>query len=74
MKGTRLSHSFSACQWMRKITPSVIKGMRTLARATAAALKGSSRPDMLVRMSGPSSSSCSTRATMRSAVRMKRKR
>ena len=41
-KGTRLSHSRSACQWMRAITPSVSSGMRHSAWRSRAAVSGAS--------------------------------
>ena len=40
-KGTRLSHSRSACQWMRPMTPSVISGMPKKAARTLRGVSGS---------------------------------
>jgi hypothetical protein len=56
-KGTPLSHSFSACQWMRAMTPRVRKGMRRKAPSSAAADQSRGLPEMEVSSSSPSASS-----------------
>ncbi len=63
--GSFLSHSFSACQWMRATITAVIAGSVHDAKRTAAGVSGSMRPDTLVSSSGAPS----TRSSMRTAVR-----
>ncbi len=74
-----LSHSFSACQWMRATMTAVMAGSVHSAKRTAAGVSGSMRPDTLVTSSGAPSTCSSTRTAVRPrssraarSVRMKR--
>ena len=67
--GTRLPHKRSACQWMRAITPKVIRGWRKNALRWRAGVASPRVPLTQVNSTGPCLSWWSTWATKYSKAR-----